>query len=324
MSSGRDLTKFAWLSIAAAITTIALKTGAWLVTGSVGLLSDAAESLVNLVAAVIALAALKVSARPADEKFTFGRAKAEYFSAAIEGMMIFVAAAVILVASVQRFLHPQPLESVGMGLLISVAASLINAAVAIVLLRAGRKHRSLALTADGKHLMTDVVTSAGVLIGVGLVWLTGWDRLDPIVAFLVGVNIIITGAKLVSESTEGLLDVTLPEKENSAIVEFLQQRSSDRIKFHALQTRQAGHQRFASLHVLVPGEWSVKQGHDYIEDLVEQLNELMPDLTVITHLEPVEDPRSYQDIPVGHLHIDTRIDEQINPAPKEPPNAPGD
>ncbi|GAB3624525.1 cation diffusion facilitator family transporter [Mariniluteicoccus endophyticus] len=304
VSERQDLSKYAWLSIAAAVLTISLKAGAWAVTGSVGLLSDAAESIVNLVAAVVALVALRVSARPADSKFTYGRAKAEYFSAAIEGMMIFVAAAVILVTSVERFVHPKPLEDVGLGLGISVVASLVNGGVALVLLRAGERHRSLTLTADGRHLMTDVVTSAGVVIGVLMVWLTGWDRLDAIVAFLVGINIIITGSQLVSESLEGLLDVTLPPEENAAIVGVLRRRTSQTINFHGLQTRQAGHQRYASVHVLVPAGWTVQQGHDYVEGLETELRQAVPDLEVLTHLEPLEDPRAYRDRPRGEVRIE--------------------
>lgn len=303
MPERQDLTKYAWLSIAAAIVTIALKTGAWAVTGSVGLLSDAAESIVNLVAAVVALVALRVAGRPADAKFTYGRAKAEYFSAAIEGMMIFLAAAVILVTSVQRFVHPQPLEDVGIGLAISLVASLVNGAVALVLIRAGERHRSLTLTADGRHLMTDVVTSAGVVIGVVLVWLTGWDRLDAIVAFGVGINIIVTGSKLVAESAEGLLDVTLPEEENRRLVAVLRRRSTREITFHGLQTRVAGHQRFASVHVLVPGDWSVQRGHAYAEEVEAELCAAVPGLEVITHLEPLEDPSSYRDRPAGEVSI---------------------
>ena len=200
-----DLSRFAWLSIAAATATILLKALAWWITGSVGLLSDAAESLVNLVAAVIALVALKVSIRPPDKNHQFGHSKAEYFSAGAEGMMIFIAAAVIIYTAIQRFFHPQSIEDVGIGLLVSVLASVINGAVAWVLLRNGRKRRSMTLIADGKHLLTDVWTSVGVLVGVGLVWLTGWQRLDPIVAFAVGINILITGAKLVEQSGTCLL-----------------------------------------------------------------------------------------------------------------------
>src|SRR4051794_1697200 len=181
-SGSNRLTRYAWLSVAAALVTIGLKPVAYLVTGSVGLLSDAAESGVNLVAAVVALVALHVAARPADANHHYGHGKAEYFSAGAEGLMIFVAAAVILVTAVQRFLHPVALESVGIGLAVSTLASVINGAVALVLLRVGRAYRSPTLVADGRHLLTDVWTSAGVLVGVGLVALTGWERLDPLVA----------------------------------------------------------------------------------------------------------------------------------------------
>ncbi|MEE1619458.1 cation diffusion facilitator family transporter [Brachybacterium sp. J153] len=308
-----DLTRFAWLSIAAAVLTISLKAGAWLMTGSVGLLSDAAESVVNLVAAVVALIALRVAIRPATERFLYGRAKAEYFSAAVEGVMIFLAAAVILVTSVERFLNPQPLQNVGWGLAISVVASLINGGVALVLLRAGRTHNSITLRADGKHLMTDVVTSAGVLFGVGLVVLTGWDRLDPIVAFAVGVNIIVTGIGLISESVSGLLDKALPDEENEVIADILRRRTDGTVTFHGLQTREAGQEKYMNVHVLVPDEWTVKQGHDYIEELEHELMRAMPTLTVLTHLEPISDPASYEDIPEAHVPIHGDDDANLRP-----------
>ncbi|MBK8460941.1 MAG: cation diffusion facilitator family transporter [Micropruina sp.] len=295
----RDLTRFAWLSIAAAVATITLKTYAWLVTGSVGLLSDAAESVVNLVAAFVALIALRIAARPADDNHHFGHAKAEYFSAAIEGVMIFIAAAAILFTAVERFLHPMPLENVGIGLAVSVVASVINGGVAFVLLRAGRTHRSLTLTADGKHLMTDVWTSVGVVVGVILVSLTGWQQLDPLIAFGVGVNIIVTGWKLISESSAGLMDVALPEEDHEVIVGVLQKFSrEDEVLFHGLRTRQAGHERFVRVDMLVPGAWSVRRGHDLIEDLEAALRAELPDLDMVVHLEPLEDPRAYADHPV--------------------------
>ncbi len=290
-----DLTKFAWLSIAAALATIALKTTAWLLTGSVGLLSDAAESVVNLVAAVVALIALRVAAKPADKNHHFGHSKAEYFSSAIEGVMIFVAAAVILVVGIQRLLNPQPLEQVGIGLAISVVAGIINGAVAIVLIRAGRQHNSITLRADGQHLMTDVVTSVGVVVGVGLVALTGWQILDPIVAIGVGINILWTGWKLVSESTAGLMDEALPKETNARIREILAEHTSEQIDFHALRTRVSGTRAFMEIHMLVPGAWSVKQGHDAMEDLIDLIRAEFPDLHVTGHLEPIEDPRSYED-----------------------------
>nr|WP_290126365.1 cation diffusion facilitator family transporter [Cutibacterium avidum] len=286
------------MSIAAAAVTILLKTLAWRITGSVGLLSDAAESLVNLVAAIIALVALKVSIRPPDKNHHFGHSKAEYFSAGAEGMMIFIAAAVIMYTAVQRFIHPRPIEDVGIGLLVSVLASVVNGLVAWVLLKNGRQRRSMTLIADGKHLLTDVWTSVGVLVGVGLVWLTGWQRLDPIVAFAVGVNILVTGAKLVGQSGTALLDVSLPKEDNEAIRDFLDAHSNDHVKFHAVRTREAGYRRFLEFHMLVPGSWTVKQGHDAMEDLIDEILDEWPEMRVSGHLEPIEDPRSYEDMDV--------------------------
>lgn len=293
-----DLSRFAWLSIAAAAVTILLKTLAWRITGSVGLLSDAAESLVNLVAAIIALVALKVSIRPPDKNHPFGHSKAEYFSAGAEGMMIFIAAAVIMYTAVQRFIHPRPIEDVGIGLLVSVLASVVNGLVAWVLLKNGRQRRSMTLIADGKHMLTDVWTSVGVLVGVGLVWLTGWQRLDPIVAFAVGVSILVTGAKLVGQSGTALLDVSLPKEDNEAIRGFLDAHSNDHVKFHAVRTREAGYRRFLEFHMLVPGSWTVKQGHDAMEDLIDEILDEWPEMRVSGHLEPIEDPRSYEDMDV--------------------------
>ena len=291
----RDLSRFAWLSIAAAVVTITLKTIAWQLTGSVGLLSDAAESVVNLVAAVAVLIALRVAAMPADKNHHFGHAKAEYFSAALEGMMIFVAALVILYTSVDRFLNPRPIENVGIGLAISVLASIVNGVVAFILLRAGRQYRSLTLTADGKHLLTDVWTSAGVIVGVLVVALTGIERLDPVIAFLVGLNIIWTGWKLIRASTEGLMDVALSKEENRGIAEILARFVSKDVHFHALRTRVSGHHRFAEVHVLVPGRWSVQRGHDLVEEVEAAIHAEFADLSITCHLEPAEDPRAYGD-----------------------------
>lgn len=291
------LTRFAWLSIAAAVVTISLKSVAYLVTGSVGLLSDAAESVVNLVAAVVALWALTVAARPADDAHQFGHAKAEYFSAAVEGGMIVVAACFILYSAGQRFLEPQPLDNVGIGLGVSILASAINGGVAVVLQRAGRRHSSLTLLADGKHLMTDVWTSVGVVLGVLLVGLTGWARLDSVVAFLVGLNIVITGYRLLQESVDGLMDRAWPEAENAAFSRVFAGYAGSEVRFHALRTREAGHHRFAEVHVLVPGEWSVRRGHDLLEDIEASARSQFPDVQLVCHLEPLEDPRSYDDFP---------------------------
>ena len=292
----RDLSRFGWLAVAAALVTIALKTGAWWVTGSVGLLSDAAESVVNLVAAVVALAALKVAALPADKNHNFGHSKAEYFSAAVEGVMIFVAAATIVVFAVQRLMSPRDLTEVGLGLLISLVAAAVNGVVAVVLLRAGRRYRSITLKADGQHLMTDLWTSVGVVVGVGLVWLTGWYWLDPVVAIAVGINILWSGSRLIRESADGLMDVSLPKEDNARLREILASHTRDGIDFHAVRTRESGARQFMEMHMLVPGAWTVQKGHDVMEDLIDEINVEFPDLRITGHLEPIEDPRSYEDM----------------------------
>jgi len=292
-----NLTRFAWLAIAAAVVTIALKVAAYLITGSVGLLSDAAESVVNLVAAFVALIVLHVAALPADDNHHYGHSKAEYFSAAVEGIMIFVAAVFIVVAAVRRFLAPQELEQVGIGLAISVVAAVVNGVVGMVLIRAGRRHRSITLDADGRHLMTDVVTSVGVVVGVGLVAMTGWLRLDPIVAFLVGCNILWTGWHLVRRSIAGLMDHTMSETDNARLITVLRRYASDEVSFHGVRTREAGAEKHVSMHVLVPGAWTVQRGHDLLEDVEDAVRGEFERVEVDTHLEPIEDPRSYEEGP---------------------------
>jgi len=293
-----DLTRFAWLSIAAAVVTITVKGLAAWWTGSVGLLSDAAESVVNLVAAVVALIALRVAVRPPDDDHPYGHSKAEYFSAAVEGVMIFVAAAVIVAAAIDRLISPQPLEHLGIGLLAAVGASLVNGGVALILLRQGRLQNSITLTADGKHLMTDVVTSAAVLVGVGLVAITGITRLDPVVALLAGANILWTGFRLIRDSVNGLMDAAVPAKDVATLEDVLAGFRSDDVSFHALRTRVAGARHFASFHLLVPGQWSVKQGHDLAEDIIDAIVAALPTMRVDAHVEPREDPRSYDDIEI--------------------------
>lgn len=280
------LAKFAWLSIAAALVTIGLKSGAYLLTGSVGLLSDAAESLVNLVAAVVALIALNVAARPPDENHNFGHGRAEYFSAGIEGLMIFVAAAFILAAAVERFLHPSAIESVGLGLAISTVATAVNGAVGMVLLKAGSEHRSVTLTADGKHLLTDVWTSVGVIVGVLLVGLTGWERLDPIVAAIVGVNILMTGFRLVSQSVTSLLGAAMPAEDLARVTAVLDSLRTDEVDFVEVRTVESGRHRFVTLTVLVPGGWTVDRGHTLADDVEVAIARDLPHTDVQTHLEP--------------------------------------
>lgn len=289
------LARFAWLSIAAALVTITLKAVAWQLTGSVGLLSDAAESLVNLAAALVALWALTVAARPADDGHHFGHSKAEYFSAAIEGQMILVAAFLIMWPAVQRLLNPQPLENVGIGLGISVVASVVNGVVAWVLLRAGRRYRSSALVADAHHLLTDVWTSVGVVAGVLVVAATGWLVVDPLLAIAVGINIMFTGWRLLRDSIAGLMDVTWSSQENTELAALLARFERPDVHFHGLRTRTAGHHRFAEVHVLVPGAWTVQQGHDVVEEIEAAVASELLDVSIICHMEPLEDPRSYGD-----------------------------
>jgi cation diffusion facilitator family transporter len=290
------LTRFAWLSIGAAVLTIFLKATAYWVTGSVGLLSDALESFVNLVGALMALAMLTVAARPADEDHAYGHSKAEYFSSGVEGTLILIAAVSIGYAAVRRFLAPQPLEQVGLGLAVSVVASLVNLAVALVLLRAGKRHQSITLEAGAKHLLTDVWTSAGVLVGVGAVALTGWQRLDPLVALLVAANIIWTGFRIVRESVLGLMDTALPAAELDAVHKILDPYLQEGVQYHALRTRQSGARRFVSLHVLVPGAWTVHDGHQLLERIEADIRRTLANVTVFTHLESLDDPASWEDI----------------------------
>ena len=291
-----NLTRFAWLSIGAAILTIALKTTAYWLTDSVGLLSDALESVVNLVAAIMALAMLTIAARPADEMHAFGYGKAEYFSSGLEGALILLAAASIAWTAVPRLFAPQPLEHVGIGLGISVLASAINFAVARVLMNAGKEYRSITLEADAHHLMTDVWTSAGVVLGVGAVALTGWVRLDPGVALIVAANILRIGWQLLGRSVRGLMDATLPSAERDAIKRVLNRYESQGIQYHALRTRQAGTRAFISLHVLVPRDWTVQRGHDLLEQLERDIRSAVPGAQLFTHLEPQGDPAALEDI----------------------------
>jgi len=293
--SRTSLVKFAWLSMAAAVATIALKAAAWWLTGSVGLLSDALESFVNLAAAVVTLAMLSIAARPPDEEHAYGYSKAEYFASGFEGTLILVAAALIAMAAIERLLSPRPLEHVGVGLAISIVASAVNFGAARVLARAGRDYRSIALEADAKHLMTDVWTSVGVVAGVALVALSGWLWLDPTIALAVAAQIVWTGVGIVRRSVHGLLDRALPEAERRAIESALDPFRAQGIEFHALRTRAAAGRSFVSMHVLVPGAWSVQRGHEAVEEIESGVRGAIPGATVFTHLEPLEDPASYRD-----------------------------
>ncbi len=290
-----SLTRFAWLSIAAALVTIVLKSIAYLVTDSVGLLSDAVESLVNLAGGIMALLMLKVAARPADEDHAYGHSKAEYFSSGVEGTLILLAAGSIAYAAITRLAHPRPLEEIGVGLLVSGVASAINLAVALVLLRVGRNRQSITLEANAHHLLTDVWTSVGVVVAVGAVALSGWQWLDPVVALLVAANIVRTGLGIVCRSVAGLMDAAIDPADLAKVQSVLAAHEDDGVKFHNLRTRQAGSRRFLNFDVLVPGAWTVQQGHDLLETIEDELRAAVPETTIFTHLEPIEDPASWSD-----------------------------
>jgi len=291
----KPLTRFALLSLAAAIVTITLKLAAWYVTDSIGMLSDALESVVNVVAAAATIWLLYLSARPPDDRHAYGYSKAEYFSSAFEGALILVAAALIAWTAVVRLMNPQPLEQVGIGIVVSMIASAINLGVARLLLSAARKNHSIALEADAHHLMTDVWTSVGVLVAVVAVAATGWNWLDPVIALVVAGNIVFTGVSLLRRSAFGLMDEALPAERVAAITAVLDRYRAQSVEFHAIRTRAAAGRSFVSMHVLVPGAWTVKQGHDLVEQVERDVAATAPGTTVFTHLEPREDPKSYSD-----------------------------
>jgi cation diffusion facilitator family transporter len=299
MMPRQQLTRFAWLSIGTAVITIGLKAAAYILTGSVGLLSDALESGVNLVTAVLALVILTIAARPPDDEHAYGHDKAEYFSGGVEGTLIVIAAATIIGTAVPSLFNPQPLEQLGIGIVVSVIAAVCNWATARILLRAGSQHNSITLTAGARHLLADVWTSGGVVLGIGIVALTGWQWLDPVLAIIVALHILRSGLRLVREAINGLMDVSLPAAELEKVVSILERYREQNIQYHALRTRQSGAQRFISVHIQVPGAWSVQEGHSLVEEIERDLRQALAPVSVITHLEPVEDPVSWQDIPLN-------------------------
>ncbi len=307
----KSLTQYGWLSIMAAIATITLKSYAYLLTGSVGLLSDALESLINLVAAIIMLIVLSISARPPDDNHAYGHDKIEYFSSGAEGILILLAAISIGITAWERLWNPQLLQQLDIGIAISILASVINLVVAKILISVGKRQQSITLESDGKHLMTDVWTTVGILIGIALITaanyfepsmafakklgMNGWEILDPIIAILVAINIVWAGLQLIKRTVSGLMDAALTEEDLSAIIQILDQYSdSDDISYHALRTRYAGSRRFMSVHILVPGKWSVQQGHDLVENIEQQIMTLFDNIDIDTHLEPIEDLVSWQ------------------------------
>ena len=306
----KGLIRFAWLAIAAALVTIALKATAYLLSGSVGLLSDALESLVNLIAAMIALVTLTVAARPPDEEHAFGHGKAEYFSSEVEGLLILVAALSIGIAAVQRLFNPRPLDQVGLGLIFSGVASLVNLGVALILRRVGHAHESITLDAHAQHLFTDVWTAAGVIAGVAVAAATGLAQIDALLALVVAANVLWSGARIVRRSVRGLMDTALAGDEQALVQAVLDRYRQHGVQFHALRTRQAGARRFVSLHVLVPGRWTVQRGHQLLERIEADIRHSLANVTVFTHLESLDDPASWQD---------TAIDRPESGAPAEKP-----
>lgn len=295
-TAATNLERYAWLSVAAALATIALKTLAWWLTGSVALLSDALESLVNLAAALLALSMLRVAASPPDEGHPYGHSKAEYFSAGIEGALIVLAAGGIVFAAVPRLIAPAPLDTPLLGLALTFAATLINLGAGLALLRAGRRHHSITLEADGRHLMTDVWTSAGVIVGVALVLATGWLRLDPLVALAVAAHIVWVGFGLVRRSIAGLMDAAISPGDQGEVTRIFEEYARRHgVHFHALRTRQSGARRFISFHLLVPDEWPVVRAHRLSEEIEERIRMLVPNAGVFVHIEPISDPASYDD-----------------------------
>lgn len=294
-----------------------IKAVAYLVTGSVGLLSDAVESVVNLAAAIVALIALHIAAKPPDDRHEFGHEKAEYFAAGVEGAMIVAAAVSIFAVSVRRLMHPVELERLGIGLVVSLIAAGVNLAVSLVLTRAGRRYRSITLEADGRHLMTDVWTSAGVVVAVGAVAVTGWQRLDPIIAIVVGVQVLVTGWILIRRSTSGLMDEALDVEQRGEVEAILDSHTGPQMLYHALRTRRAGRRSFMTAHILVPGRCTVQEAHDLVEKIEDELHRVIPDLTVLLHVEPLEDPRSFSDEGLARLHTPPSVtSHHMRPGPE--------
>lgn len=300
----RLLIKFMWLSVATAVATVAIKGIAAYITGSVGLMSDALESTVNLVAALVALWALGLSSKPADYNHDYGHGKAEYMSSMVEGALIFVAAAGIIIGAIDRFVHPQPIEQIGLGLGLSLFASLLNLGTGMVLITQGRKHRSITLEADGKHLMTDVVTSAGVLVAIFAIMLTHLQWLDPAIAIAVGINILFTGYSLIRRSVIGLLDAALPEAEVELIRTAINKEITDKpVRLKELRTRESGRQRFVQATLVVPAEWTVLRGHDLADKIEHVVEDVLPDTHSFIHIEPMA-PAPQHTIGVHEPHAD--------------------
>lgn len=302
MAADNSPQKYVYYSITASLITLGLKFGAWAMTDSVGLLSDALETVVNLTAGILALAAISISLKPADESHAYGHGKAEYFSSGAEGMLIIFAALGIVYAAINRFLNPSELTELGPGLFLALASSVINYITAKVMLRAAKQFDSITLEADAKHLLTDVWTSIGLVAGLGvLLVFPEWDLIDPIIACIMAANIVWTGLDLIKRSIKGLMDDSLPEKEVELIAHAIEKHVGDSGIYHGLRTRKSGPRRFIDFHLLIPGDCTVKQSHDLCLLIEQAIWEHMQGAQITIHVEPVEDQASWDGKKVGGL-----------------------
>lgn len=284
-------TRMLWASVGVALITIGLKTGAWWLTDSVGLLADALESLVNLAGAVFGLMMVTVAARPADDNHPYGHHKAEYFSSGFEGILILMAALAIIWFAVHRLFEPQPVQALGWGVALSVGSSVLNGLLAWLMFRAARQHRSMALEADARHLVTDVWTTAGVVVGLVLVGLTGWLWLDAVVAIAVALNILREGWRLIWRSSQGLMDEALEPEVLANIQRVLdgfvaQHTGAERIRFDHLYTRKAGQRRYADVHLHMPAHWTLGRAANLRGQLERALMREVPGLRATIELLP--------------------------------------
>lgn len=291
----KSLAPIVWFSIIASILTISIKSAAYYITSSVGFLSDAMESFINLAAGILAFVMLTIAARPPDKEHPFGHDKAEYFSSLIEGVLIVLAAIGIVYAAINRMYHPRQLDELNMGMLLSFLASLINLATSRILLHYGRKHNSITLEADSQHLMTDVWTTVGIIFGILLVKLTNWQLLDPLMAIAVAISIVYTGTKIIIRSTDGLMDTKLSEKELIVIRQILTRYKVEEIDYHALYTRQASSKRFISFHLLFPGDFTIYKAHEISKKIEKEIKAEFPYSDIFIHLEPINDPDAFDD-----------------------------
>lgn len=281
--------RMALLSIVTSITTLGLKFGAYFLTGSVSLWSDALEALVNLAAGLVALGALTLAEQPADDRHAYGHDKAEYFASGVEGALILFAAVAIIWSAAGRLISPQPLEKLGIGMIIAALAALANFGAAWTMLRVAHQHDSIAIEADAKHLMTDVWTTVGILAGLAVViWMPQWGILDPLMAIAVALHILFTGIDLLRRSADGLMDVALPGVDVQRMETLIAAQLPPSASFHALRTRKAGSRRFVECHLLVPGSLTVSESHALCDRIESALQAQFAKLTVTIHVEPGE------------------------------------